>query len=777
MLSVAATLQRTARSLPGSPRAALRYARSWPEAPALLVLVVGMLYVPQLFGKPSVPWYDVLLGASTGCPLALQALGILLVYRTNRIINFAQVMLGWIGGFMFVQLWQHQTLILLADRICNCMPSDYRYASYGMQLANFLVAMVLGLVAAPLMGYLAYVLIVRRFERTPPLVLTILTVALAMFISGIVTNIGSLLNNVNQGANAHGVVSGVNRLPPFDLILDTGGGPQLNMADLLGFVVVIALCGAMAFFLLRTALGVVLRASADDQNRTRTLGVNVVHVKALTWGFAGLLSGIAAVLWGWSGNVPAIDANGIGTNVMVQLLAIVVIARLRSLTLAVAAAIGLGIVHAAMTAVFSSESLFTGLLFPIIAGFLLLQRGRMSRAENELAGSWNAADEVRPIPRELLAVPSVRRWLRVIGLAVAVLLVGYPWVTDSGSVTFASELIVYGMIGLSLLILAGWAGQISLGQFAIAAMGAFTTTLLAGNVGLPWFIAVVIGALAGTVVAALVGIPALRLSGLYLAVTTLALSISVTSIFLDPTLLGSLLPDTLNRPTILGLDSTDNRVFYYLMLVVAAIVTAAVLRLRRSRAARALIASRDNAQLAQSFGINLFRARLQAFALSGFVAALAGGFFAFAQQGVHPPDYAASVSLILFLVTMIGGLGSVWGPLIGVTYYALVKQVPFVSGYSQFLISGGVVLLFLVFPSGIGGLIFKIRDAVLRRVAIRRRIVVPSLLADMRESEQNRRAAIAPKLSPSGLAAFIPTRFRLPRQWSIDPAAPAKEKV
>jgi branched-chain amino acid transport system permease protein len=328
----------------------------------------------------------------------------------------------------------------------------------------------------------------------------------------------------------------------------------------------------------------------------------------------------------------------------------------------------------------------------------------------------------------------------------------------------AAAAFIYGMVIVSLLVLTGWAGQISLGQFAFAGIGGY----VASAISAPFPIVVLLGALTGAVAAVVVGFPALKLRGLHLAVITMALALTVTAFLLNPRYLGKHLPDALDRPNFFGMDLDDQRVFYYLTLAVLALVVFAVVGLRRSRTARALIAARDNDQAAQSFGIGLVRLRLAAFAISGFIAALAGAMFAFHQHGVTATAFAPEVSVTMFVMAVIGGLGAVAGPLIGATFNGILLVVGASPLIALFASGIGGLLLLLFVPGGLSQLVFGIRDSVLRRVASRNRIVVPSLVADIAMTDTPR-AAIASKRASGGGEAFVPVTYRLDGQWLTNP--------
>jgi len=218
------------------------------------------------------------------------------------------------------------------------------------------------------------------------------------------------------------------------------------------------------------------------------------------------------------------------------------------------------------------------------------------------------------------------------------------------------------------------------------------------------------------------------------------------------------------------LDLEDGRVYYYFTLIVLSLVVTAVRGMRRSRTARALIGARDNDQAAQSFGINLVRTRLTAFAASGLIAALAGALFAFHQHGVPAIAYAPEVSVRMFLISVIGGLGAVSAPLFGIFFFEGVLSLFALPPEFAFLATGGGgLIIVLLAPGGLAQVFFNGRDAILRSIARRNRIVVPSLLADVAAASTSlaARSAIAPKLRPGGGSAFVPERYGLNDQWGL----------
>lgn len=712
-------------------------------------VMVALLFAVQFLFPKSIPFGIYGLGIVSGSSLALHAMAVILVYRSNGFINFAHLVIGGGAATMFGLSANYRPAARLVENVC---PPCIDRVGPTFTTVNYWASAALALGLSVLTSYLIYIFIVRRFEGSSRLVLTVSTFFINSALFSAYIQLGDVLTTREQ---REAVVKS-NAPLPFDWTIDLDP-VRFHATDLFTVLAAIAaIVGLWAYFRW-SAVGTAIRASAENPGRAETLGVNVTKVTSRVWIIVGLLSGIGALL-------PAMTVTGsdVGAANLVQVLAVVVVARLTSLPMGVFAALVLGILRQGSIWAFDTAVVIDGSFVVVIAVVLLLQRYRTSRADTEQTG-WQGAKEIRPIPRELRAQPTVKKWLRVLGVSGAAITALYPWVMSPSQTDLGSYVMINAIIGLSLLILTGWAGQISLGQLAFAAVGGY----VAAAFDLPFLIALPAGALAGAAVAVLVGLPALKLRGLHLAISTYAFAVAVALILVNPQYLGKRLPTTLARPTLLGMKLNDPRSFYYFTLGALVLVIVAVAGLRRSRIARVLIAARDNEQGVQSFGISLVRARLTAFALSGFFAAFAGAILAYQQRGVKSNGFGADASISIFIATVIGGLGSISGPVIGAVYdglFLIFEAPPIVYRLTSGI--GGLILL-LAIPGGLAKVIFDLRDAALRRVAQRNRIEVASLMADRKASDVDGRAPIAPKLRPRGGAVFVPTRYGLEDQWAL----------
>jgi branched-chain amino acid transport system permease protein len=727
-----------------------RLPRERPEVLGLAAVVTAALVIGRGLNAGFLG-----LGVVSGAAVALQALGMVLVYRGSGIVNFAQVQVGATAAVLFSEMAQRREFLRFAAFVCTpCVPGGADRASGAAVAIDYWLSFLLAVALSGLLAYAAHAMLVRRFARAPRLVATVLTIGIAQLLAGIATAIPAMFGTDTPGVQLS------NAVPMPVHVSFTLAPTTFTASDLARVVAVLLACAGLGVFLRRSRRGVAVRGAADNPQRARTLGIDVDSLGGVVWLIAGALSGVAACLQATSAGVHADTPLDVAT--LVVILAAAVIGGFRSLPLVVAGALALGVLEQGVHAGVNAPDVFPAVLLVVISLFLLLRRETRSRAESDAAAGWLAAREVRPIPQSLRRLPVVQSWLRWGAALIAVVVLASPVLMSPGDVGTATRVCIDAVIGVSLLVLTGWGGQISLGQLAVAAIGAYVAALLSAGTGVSFIAGVLAGAAAGAVAALLVGVPALRLRGLNLAVSTLAMALTVSLVVISGNYLGQALPATVQRPVLLGLDLEDQRVFYYLCLVVLAAVLAGTAALRRSRTARALIACRENEQAARALGVSPTRVRLVAFAVSGALAGLAGALLAYNEHGVHAPDLAPELSVALFLMVVIGGLGSLWGPVLGALYlgFLLSSSNPLVG----FLASGGgVVFVLLAAPGGFVQLLAATRDAMLRRIAVRHRVHAPGLIAQA-AVEGRAPAPITPLRSSAG--GHAPVRYRLDAEAS-----------
>lgn len=307
-----------------------------------------------------------------------------------------------------------------------------------------------------------------------------------------------------------------------------------------------------------------------------------------------------------------------------------------------------------------------------------------------------------------------RRFIQVILVGI---LVTFPWLprVELSYVVNAIRAGEYALIAVSLVLLTGWVGQISLGHGTFVGLGAFTTGLLVRQLGIPFPINLPIVAAVTAGVASLLGLVALRVRGLYLAVATLIFAwMADAYLFTAPWLIGqggssSIEGQTIGRPgTVTAFDLSDKRVFYLVMLAAVAATLYAVVNLRDSKTGRAFFAIRGSEVAAVSLGIDITRYKLMAFAISGGIAGIAGNLTMTGQRTASPVSFQFTVSLVYLSIAVVGGIsslpGAVAASLLFAGIYELFFQVDFLEGYFEIVTMGLLLAVLLVYPVGLGGL-------------------------------------------------------------------------
>jgi branched-chain amino acid transport system permease protein len=584
------------QSLPSWARRA-GLAVAWPHGLVVAVeLAFGGKVKSHLLGVAiphGIPLGILINGAILGMLYALLAFGLILVYRANRIINFAHAGLGLVPAV---------TALLLVT-------------NHGWPYPASLAVMLVG---SALVGGVVE-LIMRRFWTAPRLIATVFTIGLAQVF-------------VYLELKLPGWISGRPALPfnfptPYsNFKLEIGG--IIFSGDYFAIIVAAAaVCAGLAAFLRFTRVGIAVRASAENADRASLLGVPVARLSTIVWVLAGLCSGLAVYL---QAPVTALPTGGtVSPLVLLYGLAAAVVARMESLPIAFAAGMGVGVIQQAAFAGSSRPDDAAALMLPVILGALLFQRKRMARAFDTGIASFKSLQEFRPIPRELRGLPEVRNARIGIAVVLAGIAIAAPWIVGTGRTAFCTLAVIAGMVAVSLVVLSGWAGQISLGQFAFVGVGAAVAGGLATRHHQDFFVTLAAAAIAGAVVAVLIGIPALRVPGLFLSVVTLGLAASVQYALLSRDRFGWLLPPSdayVTKPVLYGrFDLADSQIaYYFLCLGLLALVCLSAWSLRHSRSGRLFIGMRDNERAAQSCGANATRTPRAALANAGANAALAG---------------------------------------------------------------------------------------------------------------------------------------------------------
>ena len=674
-----------------------------------VALYIGIYNLPLTadWVQDKAPYSVLFIGTVQGTTTALLAMGLILIYRTNRFVNFSYAAMGALPGAFALGL----------------------HLEHGFP---FFAALALAVGTGIVVGFLTE-LVIRRFRSSSRLIVTVASIGLAQ-----IFGVMSLLAN-----KAIGFISLAGGFTiPLDLRISLEGGIKTMTGDeILIIAVVPAVIAGLAWFLLRTDAGVAIRAAAENEDRALLLGIPVYKLGRIVWMIAGGLAALTYVLQAPSSGIsPSVVSAG--PAVLLPALAAAVVARLESLPMAFLAGIGLGMLDQLVRwNGTGSPSITTVFFLAVILVALLLQRASLSRAMNSESASFTSEGIVKPVPRELRHLPEVRyaKWALWSAAAAALVLVPLGWTPSSQFL--AAIAMVWCMVGVSLVLLTGWGGHISLGQFAIAGVGGLVAGNLLLKTDLDYFLCLLGAGAAGAAIALVVGLPALRIRGLFLAVTTLAFAVALNSYALNPDNFSSLIPGDVVRPVLWERwDLESGYPMYALCLAFLVLSVLAARSVRGTRAGRVIIATRDNERAADSASVPTTRIKLAAFLVAGTIAGIAGGLHVTILHGVNQGTYNPDMSLEVFSTAVIGGLGSISGAIAGVLFFQWLSTITALGDIRPLISGAGLLVVLLVFPGGLAQLASGVRDRYLRRVAERHDILVPSLVADKRVDGEQAKA-------------------------------------
>ncbi|MFL6238841.1 MAG: ABC transporter permease [Actinomycetes bacterium] len=618
-------------------------------------------------------------GVGVGLQYGLLAMGLVLIYRCTRVINFAHAQLGAVSAVLLVHLavdehvpyWVALPIVLL---VAAAIGAGSERTLRRLSSRPRLLVMVATIGLAPLLylfSQLPFVRPNRAFVAYP------LPIHLSFTIDGFVFGPGQVFT----------------------------------------FIAAPIVATAFALYFSLSKTGLRIRATAENPESARIAGVPVKRVTMLAWVLAALLSAATAIL---------ASPGQIGLNQPLQpdqllrALTAALLAGMTSLPIAFFAGIGIGVVQQVLSNNWiSTPNRVTLVMFGLILVALMVRVGRLRRtAADDQRADWRLA---------VMTSESLDPLRRMVGragvLGVGAVAVVLPlFLNQSRSITM-SRVLVFALIAISLTILAGWSGQLSLGHFALVAVGAVVYTRLADNMS---FLLLLLTAGAITsVIAVAIGVPALRIPGPYLAVSTLGFALVVDAAvlrtpcerigFLGRACTGFRDPsDTfVPRPKLFGLSLTNERTVCFVMLAILLVTLLIAVAWRDRGLARLLLAVRGNEQAAAAMGVRTVRAKLVAFAVSGFLAGVAGVCFALVEQRVKADQFTAAPSLTIIAMIVVGGLGSLSGAVLGALYLVGVPAIFGSSTTVLFLTSSIGLLGFLLFlPGGLGTMTSKAADAI-----------------------------------------------------------------
>jgi branched-chain amino acid transport system permease protein len=599
-----------------------------------------------------------MIGISGGCVFAIAASGLVLTYTTTGVFNFAHGAVGMVAAFLFYQL---RTEIGLPAPVA--------------------LVLVLGIMA-PLSG-LVLERIMRSFRGAPPGTTLTVTIALTILLIGVVQY---TLQSEGE-AQTPTYLFGDNKVS----IL----GANVRWDDVLFFVVAVGVALGLRYLLKATRLGVAMRAVVDNPDLAALTGAPPVTIARASWILGSMLAAGAGVLY--SPTAGKLDAVNL-TFFVLAAYGAAVFGKLRSLVLTFVGAIILGLIQGYAPIAFPTTEIWNHLQVGVPGVFLFLVLLALPEAKLSVG---------RVVGRDTPSVPGLPATL--VRAAIFVPAVALLASVAGDNLLDLTRALVYSTLLLSLVLLTGYSGQISLAQYVFFGLGAFAMGKVAGGdsllgMGAAAAIAVPLGVV--------IALPALRLQGLYLALVTFALAqVSRDLIFQDTRIYG-LGGVTVGRLQVFGIDFSGDRAFAALCAIVFALVAIGVLALRRGPFGRRLAAMRDSQAACATLGMDVRRTKLAVFALSSAIAGLAGALHGGLGFTAGQLDFEPLFNVLLFLFAFVGGITTITGALLGGILFAALplvqSEAPEFAGL-VFAVIAVVALALGKQPNGLAGLLYSWR--------------------------------------------------------------------
>jgi ABC-type branched-subunit amino acid transport system ATPase component/ABC-type branched-subunit amino acid transport system permease subunit len=597
------------------------------------------------------------------------------VYRTSRVLNFAQGALGALPATVL------PVLVLTSG-------------------LTYWLALPAALALGAGMGCLLEATVVRRLRDASRLVVMVATIAAAQVLGVLVLVLPGTDGLLGQPFPT-----------PFTASW-TVGDLRLGAGELLIIVVAPALSLGLSVFLRRTRLGLASAAAAENAQAALMTGIPVRRVSMLVWGLAGLFAAAASILDAGTRPIGLVGA-GLGPALLVRGLAAAMVGGFRHLPRVFAAGVVIGVVEQSIRWNHPTGGILNLVLLLLVLGSMLVNRELGLAARGDVASAWTLAAELAPLPRRLARHPRVVAARRA---GIVLLVVGtaaLAVVLSPSQTVLLSSVVVFAMMGLSLVVLTGYAGQVSLGHYAFVMLGALVGGRM-GQLGFPSGSAILYVVVACGGVAAVIGLPALRVRGLFLAVVTLAFAIAAEGWLFEQDWLvrSSFQTDSsmvIHRPGWFGVDFEPEHRYTWLCLAALVLTAAVVHRLRATGMGRSMVAVRDNELSAASLSVSPRRTKIQAFVLSGVIAGLAGYLYGGLLVNFTAALHGIELSLGLLVMVILGGVTTVTGAILGALW---VQGIPYAFGTNVGLFSSalGVLLVLLLLPSGLAGVAFRLRD-------------------------------------------------------------------
>jgi sulfate-transporting ATPase len=654
---------------------------------------------------------------------AILAIGIVMIYRASKVLNLAHGAMVMFPPYV-VYILNHGGATLSQKVFATLVPA----AAVGPLVAGLLkkrfgrtvrlaagtvtsvaalgvlvviagaglplmIALPIGLMAGGALGYLVERIFVRSLRAQGPTAQTVGTVAALGLI-------------VAFSAKIFGTTA-VNH--PFTIFPD-GGVPisssTIRYGEIGLFLTAMLITGGLIMLFQKTDLGLIMRGTAENRRAASLMGVDPDRITAITWVMGGLLAGFSGILLASITNLHPYVLS-------LQALPAFVAALLGGMASLPGAVAGAAIVAATLS-IFPSLGPLKDLqggqqLFVAIAAVGAMIRRGQKIVGGDVRSESLAAAGGRGTASGLGGLARAKRPLSLIGVGLFIL---FPFLMDYSKIQDANYAVQFALVAVSLVILIGWVGQISLGHAALVGVGAYMTGWVAGGLGIPFPLSLPIAAAASAGVAALLGMIAVRVRGLFLAVATLIFSWMASEFLFRQTWFikhFAIKNRTIGSPKgFPWFDFSQPRTLYFVGAAVLGIGLIAAANLRDSKTGRAFFAVQGSEMAAASLGVDVAKYKVLAFAISGFLAGAAGNLIMVQSRAITPDGFAFNISLLYVAIAVVGGLRSLGGAVgAGLVFASLNEvflRVHALAGYLEVVSAGLLAFVLLAYPGGLAGL-------------------------------------------------------------------------
>ena len=607
-----------------------------------------------------------LTGLAGAASLFLIAAGLSIIFGVTRIVNFAHGSLYMLGAYVAYSLTER----LAAG------------TTYGFWASVLLAALAVGLI-----GVVIEILVLRRIYRAPELFQLLATFGVVLVVQDAALWIWGPVDLM--GPRAPGLDSAVDimgqRLPEYDLAL---------------IVISPVVLGLLWLLFHRTRWGILVRAATQDREMVGALGRNQAWLFTSVFFVGAFLAGLGGAIQLPKGGADLL----IDLNVIAAAFVVVVVGGMGSITGAFLAAILIGELQAFAVLLLPESTLV--IMFLAMAVVLVVRPWGLLGRPVAGHGSGPAAE---PLLRP--ATPRIRL---VWGVLIALLLM-LPLVAEDFTLTLTIEIVILALFAASLHFIMGPGGMVSFGHAAYFGLGAYGAALMATTLNTPMELALLAAPVVAGAGALVFGWFCVRLSGVYLAMLTLAFAQIAWSVVFQ------WYEFTGGEDGLLGIRrarwADDRIVFYYLVLAACGVAIYAMRRMIFAPFGFALRAGRDSPLRADAIGIDCRRFDWMAFLIAGAMAGIAGGLYVFSKGSVFPDEMSIPRSVDALVMVLLGGVQTLSGPIFGAAGFTWLQDEISRLAYWRFILGGTIIGLVLAFPQGLGGIWRQIEALVRRRHA------------------------------------------------------------